>query len=530
MRGGRLTRARWAGLAALALAVLVALPAPAADLTDLQRRGKAIYNRGVSPSGEPIQALVGTAGIPLPASSFPCATCHGRDGKGREESGIVPSDIRWSRLSRSYGGTAAKGRRFSAYDDQSLARAITAGVDSAGNPLNEDMPRFRMAPEDLDALVAYLKVLEQDLDPGVSAQRLVFGTVLPEGGGGRPVADAVQAVIEAYFEKLNAAGGIYGRRLELVVRRAGSPEEARAAAEQLMTGGEVFALLAPFSDGLDAELAELAETHQVPVVAPFTGHAPADRTLGDYAFFLFAGPETQARALVDYAGGRMPDASIPVALVHGDGPRDARVVEAVRRQARNWGWSSLQVEPMPGTADGLEALVETQRGRGASALFFAGDGDSLSRLLEAAAAGNWTPYVYAVGAEVGSGALQAPEAFHRRIYLSYPTVPADVSPEGRSLFGRFHSENGLPRRALAAQVAAYVSARVLGEALRHQGRAVSREALVDALEGLYEYDTGLAPPITYDGARRIGVRGAHVVSLDLKRRQVAGESSWVEPR
>ena len=78
-------------------------------------------------------------------------------------------------------------------------------------------------------------------------------------------------MIEAAFADLNAAGGIYGRRLELRIRRAGSPEEARAAAEALMTGGEVFALLAPFSDGLDAELAELAETHKVPVVAPFTG-------------------------------------------------------------------------------------------------------------------------------------------------------------------------------------------------------------------------------------------------------------------
>ncbi len=530
MGGQGLSRARCAGFAALALALPMALHAAAAELTDLQQRGKVIYNRGVSPSGEPIQALVGSTGVPLPARSFPCASCHGRDGKGRQESGIIPSDIRWSRLARSYGGTTAKGRRFSAYDQASLAQAITAGIDPAGNRLNEDMPRFRMAPEDLDALVAYLKVLEQDLDPGVGPERLVFGTVLPEAGGGRGVADAVRSVIEAAFEDLNAGGGIYGRRLELRVRRAGSPQEARAAAEALMAGGEVFALLAPFSDGLDAELAGLAETHKVPVVAPFTGHAPADRTLGDFAFFLFAGPETQARALVDYAGGRMPDASIPVAMVHGDADRDARVVDAIRRQARHWSWSGLQVEPMPEAAGKLRALVEAQRSRGVSTLFFAGEGPQLARLLEAAAAANWTPYVYAVGPEVASGALQAPEAFHRRIYLSYPTLPADVSAEGRSKFGRFHAEHGLPRRALAAQVAAYVSVRMVAEALRQQGRAISREGLVEGLEDLYEYDTGLAPPITYDGARRIGVKGAHVVSVDLKRRQVAAESSWVEPR
>ena len=88
-----------------------------------------------------------------------------------------------------------------------------------------------------------------------------------------------------------------------------------------------------------------------------TGTEFADRTLGDFAFFLFAGPETQARALVDYAGGRMPDASIPVVLVHGDADRDARVVDAVRRQARHWSWSGLQVEPLPEQDGELQALV-----------------------------------------------------------------------------------------------------------------------------------------------------------------------------
>ena len=105
-----------------------------------------------------------------------------------------------------------------------------------------------------------------------------------------------------------------------------------------------------------------------------------------------------------------------------------------------------------------------------------------------------------------------------------------MTPEGREAFSRFHAENGLPRRSLAAQVAAYVSTRMLADALRSAGREISRERLVEVLEGLYQYRTGLAPPITYDGARRVGVRGAHVVAVDLKRKQLSGESAWVEPR
>ena len=60
-------------------------------------------------------------------------------------------------------------------------------------------------------------------------------------------------------------------------------------------------------------------------------------------------------------------------------------------------------------------------------------------------------------------------------------------------------------------------------------RADDRRALV-ALEGLYEFETGLTPRITFGPNRRIGARGAYIVSLDAETKRLAPVSGWIEPR
>ena len=58
------------------------------------------------------------------------------------------------------------------------------------------------------------------------------------------------------------------------------------------------------------------------------------------------------------------------------------------------------------------------------------------------------------------------------------------------------------------------------------GRDLSRARLVDALEGLYEFETGLTPPVTYGPNRRLAVQGAHVMSADLQRGRFLRTGGW----
>ena len=79
-----------------------ACQAIAAEMSPQQRRGQQIYIQGTNTEGDEISARLSAADIQVSAALMPCVNCHGYDGRGKAEGGIVPSDIRWSVLKRPY--------------------------------------------------------------------------------------------------------------------------------------------------------------------------------------------------------------------------------------------------------------------------------------------------------------------------------------------------------------------------------------------------------------------------------------------
>jgi len=91
--------------------------------------------------------------------------------------------------------------------------------------------------------------------------------------------------------------------------------------------------------------------------------------------------------------------------------------------------------------------------------------------------------------------------------------------------------HALPPGHLQGQVAAFAAAELLLlEGLRGAGRSLNRPGLVEAIEALYRYDTGLTPPLTYGPNRRIGARGAHVMAVDSMKKANAPVGEWHEVR
>ncbi|MGI9331726.1 MAG: ABC transporter substrate-binding protein [Gammaproteobacteria bacterium] len=513
------------------LALLAVCQSGLAVLSAQEARGKQIYVTGTTASGREIAARVGSRSIPVPASAVVCAGCHGGDGLGRSESGVYPSDIRWSRLTKAYGAVSPGGRRrHPPYDEMSLKHALLAGLDPGNNRLDSAMPRFEMAGADLDDLISYLKRLESDLDPGLDRDRIVLGTVMPRSGPMAQIGAAITAVMSAYFGDLNGTGGVYGRRIELRVARADTREQSIERARDLVEGQQVFALIGALSGPANPAFVELAEEHRVPFIGPFTQSTGADIGLRRHTFYLLADPYVQGRALVDYASGRLPVAVTDAAVVHRNAPELNGLADDMAQRARHSGWGSVRQVAYPPAAMEAGRLVSELESAGVRALFFLGADAEFQLLARAAHEQRWAPKLFMHGYLSARGAMSAPLSFRDRIYLAYPTSPRDHSPDGRREFGEFHARHRLSRQHLSAQITAYCAAKVLVRGLERSGRQLGREKLIEALEGLYEYSTGLSPPLTFGPNRRMGALGAYIVSVDLAERQFSSHSTWVEPR
>src|SRR4051812_24863800 len=245
------------------------LQAAAPDGASIER-GRRIYQEGTSPSGGEITAVMSDASVEVPASAVPCAGCHGRDGKGRPEGGVTPSDLTWTALTRPYGVTHPSGRRHPPYDARLLKRAIALGLDPAGNALHVAMPRFRMSLQDMDDLVAYLQQLGTGSDLGVSDTAVRIGVVLPPAGPLSGMGKAVRATLTARLDAVNRDGGIYGRRVEpRFVEAPATADQRRAWTADFLEREEVFAAVAPFFAGADDGMALLFQEKQVPAIGPF---------------------------------------------------------------------------------------------------------------------------------------------------------------------------------------------------------------------------------------------------------------------
>ena len=525
----------------LLLAILVIWPlkvslAPASAssasrLRPQERRGKRIYLSGRSASGQEIKALLGEESLELPATLMPCANCHGADGRGRPEGGLDPGDITWESLTKPYGHTHVSGRTHPAYTDGLLGRAILDGYDPAQNRLLAAMPRYRLSRDDLADLVSYLKRLDADQDPGLTDDCIKVGTILPSKGSLAELGKAIKRVLAAYFDEINHQGGLYHRRLELQVLEV--PESramTTAHVKRQLQEQEIFALVGALIAGAEKELAALVENEEVPLIGPFALDPQIDFPLNRQVFYLFSGLKDQARALVDFAAPKIRASNHRLAIVYPENGIAPGAAEAVDRQCQQSGLTPLaKVSYQPGRLD-AEKLVLRLSQEEIEVVFFFGSGAEQLTVTQEAERRRWAPQLFLLGSLTGKEALDAPLSFTNKIFLAYPSLPSDQTRAGAMEYRALLEKRQLPTEHLATQVSALSAAKILVEGLKLAGKDLSREKLITALEGLYEFDTGLTPRVTYGPNRRIGALGAYVVTLDVEKKRFIPVSAWITPR
>ena len=121
--------------------------------------GERIYFTATSSSGESITP----EGFTMMMHRIACIDCHGQNGKGGTvylmmQRFEVP-DITWPELiGEEHEGGGHEDHP--PYTEVTLKQAIVQGVDPAGQPLDEFMPKWQISTQDLNDLVSYIKTLK----------------------------------------------------------------------------------------------------------------------------------------------------------------------------------------------------------------------------------------------------------------------------------------------------------------------------------------------------------------------------------
>jgi ABC-type branched-subunit amino acid transport system substrate-binding protein len=490
--------------------------------------GKAIFHKGGAETPPAITAHLAESSGQLSGQAFACGNCHGAQGEGSSEAGQRMPGITWDVLASSRTASAL-GRARGPYDDAALKRAITRGTDADGRPLGAGMPRYRMSDGQLDDLVAYLRVVGTgaDSDPGLGEDFVRVGAALPLTGPMAEVGLAVAATLKAFFDDVNARGGIYQRRIALAVEDIGGDAPGAEDAVRRLIAKEPFALVGSFQPLGGASLQAMVTAAKIPSIGPLAQAPRESSRRGGLVWYLLPTFADQARVLVDYVNSapsrRAVGAALRVAVIHADAP--------TANDAAAGAMAQLGLCQVIVTADlpyGSGAFRADEAARMILddnpewVLFFGSSGD-----LETLAGRLTADGVR--GPSIGALTLLSPP--RERAVATKDVVFASPFGAERARPSITAGQDSPPHSGAdsAFQAMALAAAKTLVEAMSRAGRNLTRIALASQIDQLNEFDTGILPPVTFVPNDRVGLSGAAIFGMNGTRDHYVQIVPWRRP-
>ncbi len=344
-------------------------------------------------------------------------------------------------------------------------------------------------------------------DQGVTGSTILLGTSTAYSGASRDLGQHMVEGLRAAFAEANDAGGIHGRRIELVVLDDGyEPERTRANMEALLEDRKVFAIVGNVGTPTARVAAPRAVKQRRLFFAPFTGARflraePPER----YIFNVRASYHDETRALVRYW---IEHAKVPADKIAVFAQEDAfgdDGFQGVARALRAYGVdderilrvgykrNTVQVDnaiaKIVAARERVEAVVMVSTA-GATAAFVRGvkRAGLVARFgaVSFVGAGSLAERFREMGGRFGEGVIVT------------EVVPDPMSSATGVLRYREALSSHLPQASPGnVSLEGYVAGRILVEGLERAGPALDTETLVDALEGIRDLDLGIGPVIRF---------------------------------
>lgn len=394
----------------------------------------------------------------------------------------------------------------------------------------------------ISLIAPWIKVRAANGFGGVSDDEFLLGTSAAFSGPSRGLGIELYRGAMAYFEHVNRAGGIGGRRIRQTIYDDGyQPDPAVQNSTTLMLDDDVFLLFGYVGTPTVTRVLPLLKKFQdrdMFLFFPFTGAAPQrEPPYGDFAFNLRASYGQETAGLVDNfvavgrrriavfyqadAYGRSGWAGVRKALArHGE-----RIVgEATyKRGAKFTSVMRSQVEILKGKNPDAVICI----GSYAACAAFARDAVDLGLNVPLA-------NLSFVGSEnmlklLSEGREDAERytqlLVNSQVVPSYEDVSIPAVREYREFMARYNpevpaelvTEEYTPFPHSFVSLEGFLDAKLLVEILRRLGDNPSREGLEQAVFTIRDFDLGIGEMVSFAPDRRQGLQGVYYTVVDEGR-------------
>lgn len=324
----------------------------------------------------------------------------------------------------------------------------------------------------------------------------------------------LRAGATAYFDKVNAAGGVHGKRLELVSIDDGyDPDRSAAATRELLDKYKVFSLFGYVGTPTSAAVVPIAAKEGVPYLFPFTGAEFLRNPLKPVVYNLRASYFDETEALVARLL-RQNQRKIAI-FIQDDEFGEAGKAGVVRALKKRDMAPVVESRFTRNTIDIEEGFGKLARAK-PDAVIFIGTYRPLAALLRKARAAGM-PAVFATVSFIGTSELikHAGAAGEGVLVSQVMPAPDDAT---EPLVRQYHADVA-PAARNYGSLEGYADAIVLVEALKRCGASCTRPGLMATLDQL-EMHLGSIPvrfsPRQHQGMDRVyltEIRSGRAVQL-----------------
>lgn len=365
------------------------------------------------------------------------------------------------------------------------------------------------------AIAAPAGALSPAADPGVSATQIVIGTTTPLTGPAAPGYKDITPAANAYFNYVNANGGIYGRKIKYVVKDDQyNPALTKKVTSELILRDKIFAMYGALGTPTHSAVVADLNRRGIPDVFVNTGGAAFDNASRyPTTFPYFPSYVVEAKVMGYYIKNTPALASKKACFFYQDGEFGEDAAKGFNAAGIKFAttasyFSGQQVSP-------FTAQVTKLRGAGCELVAFFGVTSATAQLLGTAARANFAPtwMITSVGSDpsVLGGILgSSANALLKGVYTPSFLVPIQdtrnafvsqmrVIASRSNLTWNFYTYYGIN------------TAYVLAQALKAAGPNLTRKGLINALQTkARDFRSAAVVPMVFSSRGHQGLTGYYM--------------------
>lgn len=327
--------------------------------------------------------------------------------------------------------------------------------------------------------------IAKDYGPGVTDSSVKVGQTMPYSGPASAFSAFGKAMV-AYFNKINAEGGVNGRKIDLLsLDDAYSPSKAVEQVRRLVESDEVFAFVAIFGTPSNLAVQKYLNTRKIPALFLVTG---VDRVADPekYPWSMGWQPNNVAKGKIyaKYVLSERPNAKIAILFQNDDAGRD--YVKGFRLGLGDKAGAMILKELTYETSDPtIDSQVQTLKATGSDVFLDISSPKFTAQAIRRAAESRWDLLHLISDASGSIASVLTPAGLENSkgvVTLSInkdPSDPAWSEDEGMKRYLEFmrrYMPEGNP--AEAYNIVGYETAQTFVHVLRNCGDTLTRENLM----------------------------------------------------